>query len=114
MATVVEYVQDNGANPFRRWFDRLNPQAAAKVTAALLRLEAGNTSNLKRVGPITECRINWGPGYRIYLATEGDELIILFGGGTKRRQEPDIARATALFAEYQRRRAADRQPQSKE
>ena len=112
MAAVVEYVLEDGTSPFGRWFDRLNRQAAAKVTTALSRLQTGNTSNLKRIGPISECRIDWGPGYRVYLATEGDELIILLGGGTKQRQQADIGRATALYAEYQRQRTADG-PQTK-
>lgn len=63
-------------------------------------------SNLKRIGAIAEYRIDWGPGYRIYLGEDGDDLVILLGGGTKRRQQADIARAGALFAEYRTRRAA--------
>jgi putative addiction module killer protein len=81
-------------------------QAAAKVTAALLRLQVGNTSNLKRIGSIAEYRIDWGPGYRIYLGEDGVDLIVLLGGGTKRRQEADIERAKALFAEHRARKAA--------
>ena len=42
--------------------------------------------------------IDWGPGYRIYLAKDGDTLIVLFGGGTKRRQQRDIDRAKELLA----------------
>lgn len=101
---VVEYVREDGSNPFRRWFQGLHSQAAAKVVVATLRLQAGNTSNLKRIGAIGECRIDWGPGYRIYLTQDGDDLIVLFGGGTKRRQQGDIRRAEALFAEYKARK----------
>jgi hypothetical protein len=50
--------------------------------------------------------IDWGPGYRIYLAKDGDSLIVLFGGGTKRRQQADIEGARALHAEYKARKAA--------
>jgi putative addiction module killer protein len=50
--------------------------------------------------------IDWGPGYRIYLAKEGDTLIILFGGGTKRRQQKDIEHAKALHIEYKARKKA--------
>lgn len=105
MPRVKEYIREDGNNPFRRWFDRLDPQAAAKVATALLRLQAGNTSGLKRIGAIAECRVDWGPGYRIYLGAEGSDLIILLGGGTKRRQQADIERATRLFAEYSARKA---------
>ena len=48
--------------------------------------------------------INWGPGYRLYLAKDGETLIVLFGGGTKRGQQRDIDRAKALFAEYKSRK----------
>jgi putative component of toxin-antitoxin plasmid stabilization module len=54
MPAVIEYVREDGANPFKRWFDGLDSQAAAKVTTALLRLQMGNTSNLKRIGSIAE------------------------------------------------------------
>ena len=49
--------------------------------------------------------IDWGPGYRIYLAKDGNSLIVLFGGGTKRRQQADIDRAVALHTEYKSRKA---------
>lgn len=52
--------------------------------------------------------IDGGPGYRIYLAKDGDSLIVLFGGGTKRRQQSDIERAKAFHAEYKVRKAAVR------
>jgi putative addiction module killer protein len=103
--TVVEYVREDGSNPFRTWFDGLGSQAAAKVATATLRLEAGNTSRVKWIGIIGEYRIDWGPGYRIYLARDGNALIVLFGGGRKRRQQADIRRAEALFVEYKARKA---------
>ena len=68
---VEEYVREDGSNPFRAWFDRLDSQAAAKVATAVMRLATGNTSNVKWFGGIGEYRIDWGPGYRIYLAQDG-------------------------------------------
>ena len=103
---VVEYVLEDGTSPYQDWFDGLDPQAAAKVAAAVLRMGMGNTSNLKTVGRIAEYRIDWGPGYRIYMGRDGAELIILLGGGTKKRQQKDIAEAEELFAEYKARKAA--------
>lgn len=111
--TVVEYVREDGSNPYRNWFDGLDPQAAAKVATATLRLEMGNTSRVKWIGAIGEYRIDWGPGYRVYLASDGNALIILFGGGTKRRQQGDIRRAEALFAEYKARKAAAAKPKGR-
>jgi putative addiction module killer protein len=70
-------------------------------------VELGNTSNLKWIGGgLGEYRIDWGPGYRLYLTQEGDELIILFVGGTKKRQQGDIERARLLLTEYKARKAA--------
>jgi putative addiction module killer protein len=63
------------------------------VAVATVRLEMGNTSNVKWFEGIGEVKIAWGPGYRIYSAKDGETLIILFGGGAKRRQEADIERA---------------------
>jgi putative addiction module killer protein len=103
---VVEYIRADGSNPFRAWFDDLDAQAAAKVATATLRLEMGNSSNVKWIGTIGEYRIDWGPGYRLYLGRDGEALIILLVGGTKRRQQADIEKAKALFAEYKARKAA--------
>lgn len=57
--------------------------------------------------------IDWGPGYRIYLAKDGDTLIVLFGGGTKNGQQADIDRAQALLAEYKTRKVAARRSVAK-
>lgn len=110
---VVEYVRADGSNPYRTWFDGLPAEAAAKVATATVRLEMGNTSRVKWVGTIAEYRIDWGPGYRIYLGRDGDALIVLLGGGTKKRQQNDIERAKALWTEYKTRKAATARPKGK-
>ena len=102
---VEEYIRPDGSIPFKEWFNSLDAQAAAKVTSANIRMELGNTSNVKWFSGIGEYVIDWGPGYRIYLAKDGESLIVLFGGGTKRRQQADIDRALALHAEYKARKA---------
>ena len=101
---VEEYVRADDSNPYRTWFDNLDVQAAAKVTTALLRLELGNLSNVKWFDGIGEYRIDWGPGYRIYLAEDGDALVILLGGGTKKGQQAVINRAKTLLQEYKLRK----------
>ena len=84
--------------------------AAAKVAAALARIERGNLSNVKGVGEgVLEYRIDWGPGYRVYFGRERDVLVILLTGGTKKRQQRDIEAAQAMWAEYKRARAKPRQ-----
>lgn len=102
---VQEYIRQDGSNPYRSWFDSLDAHAAAKVATATLRLEMGITSKIKWFEGIGEVRIDWGPGYRIYLARDGDTFIVLFGGGTKRRQKKDIQVAKALHAEYKARKS---------
>jgi putative addiction module killer protein len=97
---VEEYIRPDGSIPYKEWFDSLDAQAAAKVATAKIRMELGNTSNVKWFSGIGECVIDWGPGYRIYLAKDGESLIVLFGGGTKKRQQADIDRAQALHTEY--------------
>ena len=108
MVQVTEYVDAHGRRPFERWFSRLNGQAAIKVTAALDRMGRGIVSNAKSVGAgVLEYRIDSGPGYRIYFGRDGETLIVLLGGGTKRRQQADIERARRLWRDYRRRRQED-------
>lgn len=99
-------MREDESSPYRKWFDDLDANAAAKVTTELVRLEMGNTSNVKWFDGIGEVRIDWGPGYRIYLAKDGETLVILFGGGTKKSQKKDIEKAKALHAEYKQRKKA--------
>ena len=101
---VEEYLREDGSSPYKKWFDDLDVQAAAKVVTAKLRMEMGNTSSIKWFDGMGEYVIDWGPGYRIYLAKDGDALIVLFGGGTKRGQQRDIDQAKALLAEYKARK----------
>jgi len=106
---VQEYIREDGSCPFRSWFDGLDPQAAAKVATAIVRLELGSASNVKWIGGgLGEYRIDWGPGYRLYLAEKGDELVILFVGGTKKRQQSDIDQAGVLMNEYKARKAINK------
>ena len=105
MIDVLLYEQENGRSPFADWFADLDRQAAAKVTIAIERLRHGNFSNVKGVGAgVQEYRIDWGPGYRLYLGRDGEKLVLLLTGGTKRRQDADIERAKELWTEYKRRR----------
>ena len=105
MIDVREYLDPYGRSPYAAWFDRLNPQAAAKVATALTRLAGGNFSNVKGVGSgMFEYKIDFGPGYRVYLGKDGERLVILLGGGTKKRQQHDIVTALANWHDYKRRR----------
>lgn len=77
------------------------------MTAALVRVRQGNFSNAKGVGAgVYEYRIDFGPGYRIYFVNDGDQLVILVGGGTKKRQQEDINTALARWQDYKQRKEA--------
>lgn len=104
-----EYLDEAGRSPFGRWFNSLSGQAAARVVTALYRLENGNTSNVKSVGRgVSELRIDHGPGYRVYFGWDGRTLIILLGGGSKKRQQRDIRLAHQRWQEYKYRKSAKR------
>jgi len=94
-----------GRSPFGRWFDRLNAAAAARVAIAIQRIALGNLSNVKSVGAgVHEFRLDFGPGYRIYLGRDGERLVILLAGGTKKRQNDDIAAAKSYWQDYKLRK----------
>lgn len=102
---ILEYLDASGRSVFRRWFDGLDAPAAAKVTIAVTRLALDNMSNVKSVGRgVFECRIDFGPGYRVYFGRDGDVVVILLGGGTKARQSNDIAAGHERWADYKRRK----------
>jgi putative addiction module killer protein len=103
-----ELLLADGTSPFADWFSSLDAFAAAKVSVAVSRMEQGNLSSVEWFRGIGEYRIDWGPGLRIYLARDGLKLIILIGGGTKKRQQRDIDQAVALWEDYKRRKAATR------
>ena len=105
---IREYLDDSGHSPFGRWFDGLDSTAAAKVTTALARVEQGNFSNVKGVGAgVFEYRIDFGPGYRVYFGKDGDTLVIMVGGGTKKRQAQDIAVAQERWGDYKQRKTKE-------
>ena len=104
MPLIREYVDARGRSPFAEWFEDLDARTAAKITVALARIEMGNLSNVKGVGGgVLEYRIDWGPGYRVYFGREGATLVILLAGGTKKRQQRDIAVAQDRWVDYRRR-----------
>jgi putative addiction module killer protein len=103
------YLYPDGQSPFEKWFAGLDAPARVKVAAAIIRLEQGNLSNVKGVGEgVLEYRINFGPGYRVYFGRDGDVLVILLTGGTKKRQQRDIALAAELWADYRSRKRGAR------
>jgi putative addiction module killer protein len=105
-----DYIDEKGNRRFANWYARLDANAAAKVTLALKRMEQGNLSNVKGVGAgVFEYKIDFGPGYRIYFGKDGERLVILIGGGTKKRQATDVAAAKECWTDYKRRKKQEPQ-----
>ena len=75
------------------------------MATALTRLAQGNVSNVKGVGSgVFECRIDFGPGYRVYFGKDGERIVIILAGGTKKRQQQDIKAAAANWQDYKQRK----------
>ena len=102
---IKELLLDDSTSPFGDWFASLDSSAAAKAQVAVARMEQGNLSNVQWFSGIGEYRIDWGPGFRIYLAKDGVRIILLLGGGTKKRQQKDIDQAVQHWQNYKRRKA---------
>jgi putative addiction module killer protein len=83
---------------YERWFDRLrDQQARARILVRIRRLSLGNPGDVRPVGEgVSEMRIDYGPGYRVYFLNRGEELIVLLAGGDKRTQNRDIELARQL------------------
>src|SRR5437660_8245737 len=101
MLELRYFLAEDGHSPFREWLGTLGAEARAKVATAITRLGHGNLSNIKSIGRgVIEHRIDFGPGYRIYFGRDGDLLVILLTGGTKKRQQRDIEAAHAMWISY--------------
>ena len=101
---IREFVED-GRSPFGDWFNRLAPNTAARVDRYIRRMESGNFGAAKplRAG-VCELRMDFGPGYRVYFGRDGKTLVMLLGGGDKRRQAADIAAAVKRWRRYKERK----------
>src|SRR3954447_25024595 len=103
MLEIRYYVTASGKSPFAEWFEELDAAASARIVRALARIEQGNLSNVKGVGEgVLEYRIDFGPGYRIYFGRDGETIIVLLTGGTKKRQQRDIDTAHVCWQDYKR------------
>ena len=102
---IREYTE-GGRSPFAEWFDDLDAVTAARVDRYVRRLEAGNFGAAKLLHDgVFELRLDFGPGYRVYYGHEGRTIIILLGGGSKRRQDADIAAAVERWKRYKQTKA---------
>ena len=97
---IKEYL-GSGNSSFADWLNSLDAVTAARVDRYIRRLEAGNFGSVKTLQEgVSELKMDFGPGYRVYFGREGKTIIILLGGGSKRRQSTDIAAAIEHWKQY--------------
>jgi putative addiction module killer protein len=102
---VREYLTASGRNPYRDWLSKIRNRVVAGIIQGRIgRLEFGHVGDCKSVGQnVFELRVHHGPGYRIYFAWHGDDLVILLMGGDKKTQPMDVKRAQKYWRDYQER-----------
>ena len=96
---MIEIIKSDS---FDRWLRKLrDPQARARVEMRIRRLSLGNAGDVEPIGEgLSEMRIDYGPGYRVYYMQQGSLLVLLLCGGDKRTQQNDIAKARRIAAEW--------------
>lgn len=93
-----------GVEPYSEYVDSLaDRQGAAKIRVRVTRAEMGNLGDHRSVGQgVVELKIDFGPGYRVYVGLQGDEAIVLLCAGDKDSQQKDIAKAKGHWEDYRR------------
>jgi len=99
------YVTSKGESPFLKWLQSLSDAKGRAIARVRLdRIRLGNIGDVKPVGGgVSELRIDYGPGYRVYFGQIGNRIVILLCGGTKASQAKDISRAQQYWLDYRRR-----------
>ena len=101
MIEFTEYIDANGKSPFAQWFDALDAVAATKIRVYTTRVELGNYSNVEPIGEgLSEIKIDFGPGYRVYFRKEKEKLLLLLGGSSKKGQQKAIDAAKLAWKKY--------------
>ena len=105
--TLIDYKNTNGKKPFREWLDDLDFSVSLRIEARLNRVALGNLGDVKPVGGgVSELRVKFGAGYRIYFAQYGEEIIVLLCGGDRGSQSDDIELAKNYWTDFKRRNNA--------
>lgn len=101
---VIVYRDDQGKEPFTLWLNGLRDQIGRqRILARVTRLTQGNYGDHASVGEgVSELRLFFGPGYRVYFGEQGDTVVVLLCGGDKDSQERDIRQAHTYWQEYKR------------
>ncbi len=98
---VLQVYEDNNRKPFVEWCESLDEATQARIDKNIYQLKFGNFNSVKALREgIFELKMDFGPGYRVYFGREGKNLVILLGGGSKRRQAADIAAAVTRWRKF--------------
>jgi putative addiction module killer protein len=104
---LLDYETDDGGCPIRNWLDSLDRMTRARIEARLKRIAFGNFGDTKSVGAgVSELRLLFGSGYRVYFAQHGDAIVVLLCGGDKSSQDKDIEKAKLYWSDFKRRNNA--------
>lgn len=102
---LLEYIAEDGQDPFHEWLNSLSDRAArARIRVRLNRIRLGNFGDCKPVGKgVNELRVDYGPGYRVYYGKSEATIVILLCGGSKKTQSKYIHLAQTYWADFKRR-----------
>ena len=105
MAYILEfYEKKDGTSPFNDWLNHQDATIKYKIIAKLDRVELGNLGDVEFVGDgVSEMRLHFGPGIRIYYSKIGLRIILLLSAGTKKVQQKDIDKAKIYLQDYKKR-----------
>ena len=104
---IIDYETSSGSCPIREWLDELDTPTVARIEARLQRVAFGNFGDSKSVGQgVSELRMKFGSGYRVYFAQYGKEIVVLLCGGDKSSQNSDIKLAKEYWEDFKRRNNA--------
>jgi putative addiction module killer protein len=102
---IVFYADETGYEPFQAWIDQLrDKQGRRRIINRLLRVQQGNYGDVEPIGEgLSELRLFFGPGYRVYFGENTGNIIMILCGGDKSSQDRDIQNAKAYWKEYKSR-----------
>lgn len=103
---ISNYITEDGKEPFAEWIKGLDGNARGRINARLTRIRLnGNFGDAESVGNgVSELKVDYGQGFRVYFAKSGKEIVLLLCGGTKKRQNNDIKKAKEYWSEYKARK----------
>lgn len=103
--TINEYTDEQGKSPYAQWLNSLrDARAKAKIIMQVDKMELGLFGDVEPIGEgLSELRIHYGPGYRVYYGKEGNQVYLLLCGGDKSTQSKDIKKAKQYWKDHKRR-----------